>query len=90
LKLHTTQRHPELHEVELCPAYWAAVGPFHPRSEATVVEVVAAGEEVCDQLFVGCRRVRRRGGGCRDSARGGVRGIDVVKITKADDASVCH
>jgi hypothetical protein len=62
------------------------------------MEIVTAREEVCDQFFVVCRRVRRRGGGCRGSslgmvevsAKGGVSGIYVVKVTKTDDASVCH
>lgn len=66
------------------------------------MEIVTAWEEVSNQFLVVCRRVRRRRGGCRGSsfrailliveasARGGVGGINVAKVTKADDASLCH
>jgi hypothetical protein len=97
----TTEGNTKLDEVERCTAYWAAVGPFHPRFEATVMKIVAAREEVCDQLVVIFGGVRRGDRGwCRgksfgtvkvgSSCRGGEGGIDVEKVAKTDNTSVSH
>ena len=42
----------QLHHIEVDPAYWAAVRPFDPWLQTLVMQVVSAGKDPSNKLFV--------------------------------------